>query len=342
MTEQTLDPEEKQWAQLRQEVDDSDTGVSETVLDEPSTSDQAPEPSQPEAPEPTQAENKITFEELERRHDQIKAALGESRSERRQLKARLDELTQLVQARDKAQEQQAPPPPSVEDDPVQHFDHRLQTQAQQIEAAQKAAQSAQEALQAQQQEKVFWDEVGRSMDAYKAQQPDFDAAMNHLVSTRQKEMETFYPDGPQIDAYAQQFGYPSAAHLRHALMQQEGQQIAMTAFQTGRSPAELYYMMAQQKGYAAQPVAPPAPVTPHMPPVPPMAQAAPAVQTNAVIPPGVQSARNGQAAATSLSGSGAAGEVDSVSISELTELYASDPERAEVLFQKMQRAGMLG
>lgn len=64
--------------------------------------------------------------------------------------------------------------------------------------------------------------------------PDFSAAYTHLLTSRQSELQTL--------------GY-SAADI-HQQLQQEELSIAQIALQNGKSPAQVIYDLAKQRGYA--------------------------------------------------------------------------------------------
>ncbi len=70
--------------------------------------------------------------------------------------------------------------------------------------------------------------------AFTAKNPDFGEAYNHLLQSRAQEMIAL--------------GYDDPASLQQAL-QNEEIQIARLAFQKGKSPAEIIYALAQQRGY---------------------------------------------------------------------------------------------
>lgn len=72
-------------------------------------------------------------------------------------------------------------------------------------------------------------------DAFKAENPDFDAAYAHLLNSRAAELKAIGYDDPQ--------------ELHSALTNDE-MSIAQSALQRGKSPAEIIYNLAKQRGYA--------------------------------------------------------------------------------------------
>jgi hypothetical protein len=81
---------------------------------------------------------------------------------------------------------------------------------------------------------------------------DYGQATDYLKAHRLNELAHMYPDHPQVHAYARQHGYPSAGHMRQALMMQDAATIARLAFEGGRDPAQDYYGYAMQRGYRPQ------------------------------------------------------------------------------------------
>lgn len=69
---------------------------------------------------------------------------------------------------------------------------------------------------------------------FEAQNPDFKAAYQHLLNARVQELTSL--------------GYDNAQAMHQALMSDE-MSIAYSALQRGRSPAEIIYNLAQQRGY---------------------------------------------------------------------------------------------
>lgn len=74
----------------------------------------------------------------------------------------------------------------------------------------------------------------RDAAAFEAKTPDYRAAYNHLLNSRAQELIAL--------------GYDDAAALEQAL-QNEEIQIAQIAFARKKSPAEIIYGLAQQRGY---------------------------------------------------------------------------------------------
>jgi hypothetical protein len=122
--------------------------------------------------------------------------------------------------------------PDVYQDPIAHFDARLQ---------------AYEAQQAQQQ---FASVVAQSEALIRQSRPDYDAACQHLEEARMRELEMAIPDDdPRSWLMARQLGLQNPAQLRTVQLQQDAIGVARIAVARGQSPAEFYYNLAMQRGW---------------------------------------------------------------------------------------------
>jgi hypothetical protein len=125
-------------------------------------------------------------------------------------------------------------PPSVQDDifgAVQHVTETLQ-QMQQREADAKAAQEANE--KAATEQKTFVDNYTKACDEFEKTTPDFKSAYDFLLNSRAAELRAIGYDTPQT--------------LHQALIADEFA-IAQMAMERGKSPAQMLYDLANQRGY---------------------------------------------------------------------------------------------
>lgn len=124
----------------------------------------------------------------------------------------------------------------IDEDPVEHFNQRIQTMEQHNNA------------------RNFWQTVQESENhARQEYGDDYDRACEHLEQGRIRELKKMFPDGSQQAQYvARNYGFRSPAELRRAVLDQDRVGVARHAMQTGVPPAMLYYKMAQERGYRSQ------------------------------------------------------------------------------------------
>lgn len=314
--------EQEAWAALEKEVTDSGA-EGEPVEQEAAESKDEP------AQEPDKAaQQPIPYEELDKRYKQLQGALGEERGTRKQMAERVQQMEQVLRAvvaqrQAQAQPQaEAPKVPTIEEDPIGFFQHKLAQQERIIHELRTGTQQNVQQVQQAHVEQQFWGAVERSEQTMRQTNPDYDPAVTFLEAGRVKELEVMVPDNASGEAYAQQMGYPSAADLRVAMLNNDRVQVARQALQMGMSPAELYFSLAKQRGFQSKP-------------------AVPAVKRATAQSTPIEAARKGAAAARSLSGgTGASDNV--MTPSDLADLFLEDPERADVEFRRMKNAGLLG
>jgi hypothetical protein len=125
-------------------------------------------------------------------------------------------------------------PPSVEDDIFGAVKHVTETLAQMEKrtADEKAARDASEKAAADQ--KTFVDKYKADADAFEAKTPDFKPAYDFLLNSRAAELKAIGYDTPEL--------------LHQALVADEFA-IAEMAFAKDKSPAEMIYALANQRGY---------------------------------------------------------------------------------------------
>jgi hypothetical protein len=125
--------------------------------------------------------------------------------------------------------------PSREEDPIGHFTAR------------------QDAMEQQQVEAQFWDHVQRSEQAARENVSDYNEAIQFLEQNRRDELTRTFPNHhPQVQATAKQWGM-TVPQLREYMLNQDRISVAQHAIQQGQSPAELYYRIAQTRGWQGKP-----------------------------------------------------------------------------------------
>ena len=323
------DPDAAKWAALAAELEQPEG--EEAEVDEPT--EQVPkEPSEPT--ETTEPRPKPSYEQLETAERSKTEALRYERERARRAEESLTNVNKLIEElrasrRPPPQPREEPKIPSVDEDPIGHFQARTAMLEQALLQTHQGAQATQQHLQAQHEERVFWDHVRASENDARKTAPvleingqkvsDYDLACEHLKSHRMGELAHLYPDNsPLAQQEAHQQGYPSPAHLRAAILQNDAMGIAQRAFQLGVPPATLYYEAAKTRGYR----------TP---------------SANGAAPNGkIETAKRGQRATMTISGGEGRKSANDLSMSDLSDLYLEDPEEFDKQWEKMKRAGKLG
>lgn len=318
--------EAEAWAALEKDVsgEEGDAGGGEGQPEPAADNDTGSEPEQPAAKaEGKDAGDEPTKPDPESLARQYQAAMREERESRKKLQAELDEIKSVIQQARDQRRQAEEQPPSLDEDPVGYFEHQNRTLAEKQAAFEEQYQSERQQREQEQQSQQFMASVAQDEQAFAAKTPDYWDAADHLRNTRMQQLSAIYPDTPEADAFAQQQGIRSAAALREAILQQEVMQYSASAYQTGRTPAAVFYDLARQAGYT-----------------PKQAQAA----AKQVAPQQkAQMARAASERAQSLSGGGGGqGRSDNASIDELAELFVTDPDAADALFEKLAASGQLG
>jgi hypothetical protein len=133
-----------------------------------------------------------------------------------------------------------PEVPDMHDDPVGHFGARANI-----------AEQALSHMYNDREHERFWKDIESHEARARAEiGEDYDAACDHAKNSRMAELYQQFPDGShQAQAVAHQYGYPSAAHLREAVLRNDIITVAQHAYRTGVSPAQAFYSVAQQRGF---------------------------------------------------------------------------------------------
>ena len=314
---EAIEPTEDAAAYAEMEKEFGDTPVEEPVKEDP-----AAEKSEETKDKEEEAKDKppLPYEELEKRYGNLNGALAESRAQQRQMR---DQLANMKQVFEQLQSQRVQPQqPPQEQEFIDPLEQRVGEIGQQITQLTKAHTEAQAAAAQQAQHAQMMDQVRSQEQAFAQDNPDYFDAVNHLRTARMAELEVLMPDADEGAMYqAINAGYQSPAQMREAIVSQEANSILQRAADSRVNPAQLVYQLAQNRGYQ---------------------KAQPAPQPQAQQMQAVKQARS--EAPESLSAGGAtAGNADGMpTVDELAEMYVSDPDKADAMFQKMKSAGLLG
>jgi len=156
----------------------------------------------------------------------------------RQQQATLDRLTKQLADMQKAQadaaaEANKPAPIDPEKDPLGYLTQQIKAVGDQVEAMKTAQTQAQQETTQQAQQRQFIESVNTQIEAFKAKQPDYLDAYNHLVGLRTADYKLRGLTEQQIQ---QAIGAEEMQILQGAAAQR-------------KNPAELVYALAKQYGY---------------------------------------------------------------------------------------------
>ena len=140
------------------------------------------------------------------------------------------------------QQQQAPKYqlPDVNEDPISHFQHRAGAAEQHIRQ-----------LYGEREDEKFWNRIHASeAEAHGEIGDDYYQAAEHLKNSRMQELAQQFPDRDHAaQVVAHRYGFPTAAALRVAILQNDAVTVARHAMQSGISPASAYYNLSLQRGF---------------------------------------------------------------------------------------------
>lgn len=266
-------------------------------------------------------------------HRNVQQALREAREQARSAREQISGITQLIETlkagRAQKAEPEAPKQPTLEEDPIGYFQAELAKRDTVIEELKTGTKKTQEQYERQTSERQFWDQVIASEHQMRAKTPDYDEACKDLEAKRIAELAAIYPDdNPRAEELARQHGLNDAAELRGVMLNNDRIAVAQQAMQLGINPAELYYTLAQQRGYK---------------PAAANGKGGEPKVINGRGAAAIEAARRGQKAARTISGGAGSGGPDNpLSLTDLADLYAEDPEEFDQQWDKMARAGKLG
>lgn len=320
------DPDAAKYEALRQQL-----GVGEQ--EQEPEAEPAPEPAvkEPEAePEKVPAKPEhVPYAE----HENVQKALRESRAAEKTVNDRLAQFMRIVEdARSQRQPKQEAEPdkpklPVVEEDPIGHFNARMAQLEAALQQTHQGGQQQTQQIQAHLQEQAMWGAVTAAETEIRtpgtaAHKADYDDACRHLETSRVRQLDRMYPsDSAQVQEMARQMGFANPNEYKLSLLNQDRRAVAVHALQTGVSPAQLYYDLALDSGYAPKPNGKALPVDKGK--------------------QQVEALKRGKAASLSISGGGGGKGAESMSVVELTALFDEDSDAAMKIFRKMGEKGLL-
>ena len=147
------------------------------------------------------------------------------------------------------QTEQPTAPPTPEEDIFGNVKHVGET----VQQIQKRLDDADAAAKAQTEQTSFANNYRNDAARFEQKTPDFKAAYNHLLSSRASELIAIGYDDPKAlaESGASQEEVHAAAKALHDALTADEFAIADLAFKKGKSPAEIIYGLAKQRGYAA-------------------------------------------------------------------------------------------
>lgn len=174
-----------------------------------------------------------TFLEEKKARKELSGKLTEYEKQIAEFKGKFAIIDRLKLQGEPAAEQPKGPPSPEEDifGAVKHVGETVAQMQKRIDDAEKAKVESERVATEQ---KVFVDKYRKACDDFEAETPDFKAAYNHLLNSRAAELEAI--------------GYDTPEALHNALIADE-MAIAQMAFEKGKSPAEMLYNLANQRGY---------------------------------------------------------------------------------------------
>lgn len=259
---------------------------------------------------PEEQRQPLSLEELTSRHENVKAALRESRGKQRDTERRLTEAQQTMERMEQTwarmQQQLAPPQQQQNQQPPTDQELLDQLWHERNEAIRwdqhQRQQREQQTTQARELEKRF-DAVRTSMveaeDDFRETTPDYDDAALHLNTVWDKTFELF--------------GYDP--NTRAQLLENLAFQVVEAAIAQKRDPAKAIYEAAKSMGYAKAAPQPPA-------------------QANGA--ERLQQLQAGQKAAKTLSGGGSGVQGEGLSLKAIASL---DGAAFDAAMEKLRRAG---
>lgn len=231
--------DQAQLDQMREDDAASDAAPAPTPeqSEETATSEQA----ETEQPEPEKPPKMVRLEALHEEREE-RRRLQRELAQEREARSLLDQRTNLILQRMQQQEQDKAKPeepaiPALEQDPVGHITAQQAALRRQIDqnAAQQryAEQVLAQNLQAQQIQQAVIQRARSLEGQFRAETPDYDAAIDSLKAARGKELAALGQDPMQAAQAIEQEAYTLAVH----------------AIQNNRNPAELLYSLAKARGW---------------------------------------------------------------------------------------------
>jgi hypothetical protein len=235
--------------------------------------------------------------------------LAREAAERARIDERLRIMTQAMEAPQPGQPgQQETQVPNPDEDPFAYMRY-LEGRIEQLSGG---VQQVDQQFAAQQEYAQLKTAFVSDAQQYQTKQPDFLKAYTHLMQARDRELARLGRQDPQE---------------RARIVQQEEQMIVSECLRQGRSPSELIYELAKDRGYST-----PAPAAPAAP-------AAAAQKPSAVAQ--VAAIKKGQESAKSL-GSAAGGATQPLTADVLANMSEDEFERVVSKMSRSERAQYFG
>lgn len=249
------------------------------------SSDDKAEEKPDEKPEKTVPYGALHEERMMRKETQQE--LGQVREELKQLGSLRDELEAY-----RKEKTDTDTKAEYEEDPIGYL--RKQTEAIQTEMAQRDAQSTQQTEEMQRLQAVQT-EVAAQVQQFSNEHPDYQTALGHLLEQRKADLTAVGVIDPTEQLQ---------------ILNAESWNLAQTALQNHRNPAEVVYQLAQQRGYK-------------------LTEEKPEIDQKA------DTIEKGQKAAQTLSDAGGANSADGISLADIESM--SDDE-FDKLWEKIEHA----
>ena len=142
-------------------------------------------------------------------------------------------------------------PPKAEDDIFGAVNHVIKRLDDADKAKADSDKAKSDADKAEADRKVFVDNYQADFRAFEQKNPDYKAAYNHLLGTRAQELIAIGYDDPKAlqESGASPLQVHAAARALHDAITADEFAIANLAFSKNKSPAEIIYGLAKQRGY---------------------------------------------------------------------------------------------
>jgi hypothetical protein len=175
-----------------------------------------------------------TFLEEKNSRKTLSTQLQEAQRELAEMRGKFAIIDRLKLPGGEPELQTPPAPPTVEDDIFGAVKHIGETVAQMEKRAADEKKAREDAEKAATEQKTFVDNYTKACNEFEKATPDFKAAYDFLLNSRAAELRAI--------------GYETPETLHQALIADEFA-IAQMAMEKGKSPAELIYNLANQRGY---------------------------------------------------------------------------------------------
>jgi hypothetical protein len=233
MAKEMTQEEEAAFAAMQDEIQTAPVSDADETANE--TADASAETGEQPAGKDKQEEQRKTvphgaFHEERERRKAAEAEIAKLREER----ARFDERLKVIQELQRPKEEEPDLGPDPETDPVGAINWLRQQRAQGAELMRRQQVEHEEAQRQQAVRTHLIETYQADANQFRQTNPDFGDAYQHLLTSRQQELAAI--------------GYTPAEI--HAAIQEDELAIAHRALTNGKSPSEVIYRLAKQRGYA--------------------------------------------------------------------------------------------